>query len=139
MANNETTLSQDLLWKQYQMYIDLYKHYLDLIIKFNIFYYVVTGGIISFYFSKLEIPLIKYSLLFPLLMSVGFSIIFIYGASMMGVIREDIFNIRDELGLETAPELNVLTFVLVVSAILFMIVAIGLGYLIFCWNGNPIT
>ena len=134
MNNNQNNLSQDLLWKQYQMYIDLYKHYLELVIKFNIFYYVVTGGIISFYFSKLNIPLIKYSLLFPFLMSICFSIIFIYGAYINGVTREDVFNIRDQLNLETAPELNVLTFILIVSAILFIIVALGLGYLITYWN-----
>ena len=46
----ERDSERDLLWKRYEIEIDLYKHYLELTVKFNVFYYAATGGILSLYF-----------------------------------------------------------------------------------------
>ncbi len=62
-------IDKDLLWKQYQMSIDLYKQYLDLVIKFNVFYYAITGAFLSYYFSHLSSDLVRWSLVFPMIMS----------------------------------------------------------------------
>ena len=126
-----TTVDKDSLWKQNQLHIDLYKHYLELVVKFNVFYYAVTGAILSFYFSKTDVPLIKYSLLFPIILSLGFGGFFFYGASLMKPVRNDIFFIRDALGLYSAPEVKVLAVVLRISAIMFFVVAICLALLFF--------
>lgn len=114
---------RDVLWKQYQLHVDLYKHYLELVLKFNVFYYAATGALPSFYFSKSEVPLIKYSLLFPVAMSVGFGILFIYGAVILKISRQDIFDLRDKLALETAPDVRVLAVLLYISAIMMLGVA----------------
>ncbi len=39
----------ELLWREYQLGVDLYKFYLDLVIKAIVGYYAITGGILSFY------------------------------------------------------------------------------------------
>ena len=129
---------KDILWKQYALHIDLYKHYLELTLKFNVFYYAATGAILSYFFSKSEIVLLKYSLLFPIAMSITFGILFIYGASKLRITRQDVFIIRDKLGLETAPELNVLSMLLIVSALLMFVVSTIL-LIFFCslMRGNP--
>ena len=127
--NNEP--DKDLLWKQYELHVDLYKHYLELTLKFNIFYYAATGAILSFFFSKSEIVLLRYSLLFPMAMSVMFGSLFIYGASKLRITRQDVFELRDKLGLETAPEFNVLSMLLIVSALLMFVVSIIL-LIFFC-------
>ena len=41
----------DLLWKQFALNVDVYKFYLDLVIKINVFHYAITGAIISYYFQ----------------------------------------------------------------------------------------
>ena len=84
----------------------------------------------SFFFSKTDVGLIKYSLLFPIMMSVAFGILFIYGAFTLRITRQDVFDIRDKLGLETAPEFNVLKWLLVLSAILMFGVA-GVIFLLY--------
>lgn len=97
---------------------------LELVLKFNIFYYAATGALISYYFSKSDIALMKYSLLLPVLMSLGFAALFFYGAWAQAVSREEIFNLRDALGLETAPETRVLQVLLCISAFLMLVVGI---------------
>jgi hypothetical protein len=123
------TTDTDILWKQYELQVELYKKYLELVLKFNIFYYAATGALISYYFSKSEIPLMKYSLLLPVLMSFGFAALFFYGSWAQSVTREEIFNLRDALGLETAPETRVLQVLLCISA--FLMLVVGIVILIF--------
>lgn len=121
----------DLLWHQYKLHIDLYKHYLELVIKFNLFYYAVTGAILSFYFSNPTMPFIGYSLLFPILLSLFFAGFFLYGAKLMNVVRNDILGIRDKLNLYSAPEVKVLAILLRITAALFIFVAICMGIIFY--------
>ena len=122
---------KELLWRQYQLQIDLYKFYFELTVKFTAFYFAVTGAILSFYFSKIDVGLIRFSLDFPILMSVGFGGIYLFGARLLGVTRQDIFDLRDKLDLDVAPDAAVLTVFLLVNAILMIIVALVLAYLFF--------
>jgi len=68
-------------------------------LKFNIFYYAVTGAVLSFYFSNtadLGVP--RYLLLvFPVVMSFGFGGFFIYAASLVKVTRGEIMKFLDLL------------------------------------------
>lgn len=118
--------SSETLWKQYDLHVGLYKEYLNLLLKFNAFYYAATGAMLSYYFSKPEIPWMKFSLLFPVIMSLAFSLLFFYAASQSGVVRNELFAIRDLLGLGTAPEYAVLTIFLTISGILMLVVGISL-------------
>jgi hypothetical protein len=60
-------------------------------------------------------------------MSLVFSGIFFYGAHLMPILRRDVFAIRDQLGLATAPDLGILTIVLRAFAFFLLVVAISLG------------
>ena len=116
----------EILWKQYELHVGLYKEYLNLLLKFNAFYYAATGAIVSYYFSKPEIPWMKFSLLFPVLMSLALATLFLYGANKSDASRAELFAIRDALGLQTAPEYAVLKVFLWISATLMITVALAL-------------
>jgi hypothetical protein len=123
---------RELLWKQYQLNIELYRTYLDLALKLNLFYYAITGAIVSFYFAHPEDPLIKFSLVLPTVMSAAFSAFFTYGAILSRNTRTEIFRIRDHFGFETAPEVMVLIVFLSIFAVIFFVVALALLYLLLC-------
>src|SRR4051794_35533121 len=44
----------ELMWREYQAGVDLYKFYVEVVIKVLIGYYAITGGILSFYFAKAD-------------------------------------------------------------------------------------
>jgi len=71
---------QELLWRQYQLVMKTYRDYLELLLKINVFYYAVTGAILSYYFIHDTQPQIKFALLLPLLMNLAFLILFFGGA-----------------------------------------------------------
>src|SRR5262245_42094202 len=77
-------VDRDLLWKQYSMHVDLYKSYLDITIKLNAFHYAITGAILSVYLAQVsKAPLLKWSLILPIGLSIGLVILFIYGARLL--------------------------------------------------------
>ncbi len=121
---------RELLWKQYSQNVDLYRFYMELVVKLNVFYYAVTGAILSYYFSHTTMESIHLSLVLPLVMSVAFAGFFIYGALLTSVLRADVFEIRDALQLRAAPDLGVLSVLLYIFAVVFLIVASACGYLL---------
>lgn len=121
----------ELLWRQYQQNIDLYKFYMDLTIKFNVFFYAVTGAIVSFALAQHDgNDLIRFSLLLPLVMSLSFAGFFVYGGVLMRVLRRETFAIRDALQLQAAPDVGVLSVLLYLFAFVFLLIAIGCGVLL---------
>jgi len=127
----------DLLWKQYDLHIKLYSNYLELLLKFNMFYYAVTGAIVSYYFGRADSPLMKYALLFPILMSVGFCVFFFYAAGLTEYSRDEVNRLCAALGLNTAPEYRVLKFFLYLSGALMLVVAISLLTIIILAHCSP--
>ena len=121
---------REILWRQYSLQIELYKYYLDLVLKANVFFYLVTGTILSFYFANFSDPIVRYSLILPIVMSLGLAFVFFYGAKLMRFVREDIFQLRDQLGLSTAPDVEILTLSLRVYSLIFVLVAIALALLV---------
>lgn len=123
---------RELLWRQYSTAIELFKHYLKLAVEFNVFYYGITGGVVSYYFAHEQETFMRNALLLPFVMSVLFGLFFVYGAHLMGRLRREVFTIRDALRLNTAPDLAVLSIFLVISAVLMFSVAIGLASIMWC-------
>ena len=120
-------MTREDLWKQYEIKIDLYKHYLKLTIEINVFYYAITGALVSYYLAHRDDSAVRFALILPLLMSVLFALLFIYGAIINRLSRAEIFRVRDALGLHVAPDLSVLGWLLSICAVLMLLVAAGLG------------
>lgn len=120
------------LWKQYDQHITTYRFYLETLIKLMTMFFVISGAMISFYFAKTEIPTVKFSLYLPLIMSLGLFIFFSVGAYLSTITRQDVFDLRDKLELETSPELGVLTLLLIIFSIVTLTSFVGLGYILWC-------
>jgi hypothetical protein len=113
--------------------VDVFKHYLDLVLKFNVFFYAATGAFMSFYLTKTEIANMRYSLVFMAALSVGFACFFGYAATRVTALRQEISRMIVGLGLNVLPEMHVLTFALSVTAILLGLVT-G-GFLLIFFHG----
>lgn len=113
----------EILWKQYALHVDLYKFYLDISVKVNAFYYAVTGSILAYHFQNASNHFARLALLLPIAFSFAIGMVFLYGASQLGVVRRELFSIRDRLGLDTAPEM----MVLIVFLSVFGFIALGTG------------
>ena len=126
--------SQELLWRQYALSVELFKHYMKLAIEFNVFYYAITGAILSYYFAHQSEPVVRYALVFPALLSSLFGGFFFYASRLVPALDQEVRRIRDALNLSTVPDLRILGIVLKLFAILMFIVAVALIVLM-CAHG----
>jgi hypothetical protein len=125
----------EILWRQYAQNVDLYKFYLELVTKVTAFYYAVTGAILAYYFQHSTEPLSRFAVLLPVVVSFAIGGIFIYGSFLLRVVRTELFRIRDQLELETAPDIMVLAVFLRVFAALLLLTGASLVWL-FCHEGG---
>ena len=66
------------------MYVDLYKFTTNLYINLNAFYYTITGGLVSYYFTHArDTPHVRVALWIPVLMSLGFTVGGYYAATVI--------------------------------------------------------
>lgn len=73
----------ELEWNYFNMQVALDNKYLDLAIKLNMFYYAITGAIFSFYFTNTNVEDARYALWLPFFLSVGLSVIFLWGQNRL--------------------------------------------------------
>lgn len=121
-ADNES------LWKEYNYHIDLYKHYLDMGLKANGFYYAILGAIFSFVLTKgipqSSVNLIAFSLSIPILMSLAFAWTFIRGANLSEEVRWTMNVIKSQLKIERAPDVQILSELLRTFGYIFFFVGV---------------
>jgi hypothetical protein len=65
------------LWKQYAIFVDLYKYYLEVAWKVSVWYYATTGAILVYFFDHVGngVKPLPYVLLFLAFISLGFSLV----------------------------------------------------------------
>jgi hypothetical protein len=123
---NASVPSREDLWRQYQVNVDLYKHYLKLVIEMNAFYYAIVGAIVAYFLAHKSEASMKLALALPVAMSFLIALFFTYASVLNKTSRQEMFDIRDALSLKVAPELDVLTWLLRISALLMTVVGLTL-------------
>jgi hypothetical protein len=130
-SNESSTVANDvseaeLLWRDYALNADLYKFYMDITIKVNVFFYAATGAILSFSLSQAGIAYAKWAISLPVLMSIGLAVVFGRAVPWAIALRHDTVLIAKRLRLQNSNEFSPLVFVLVVVCILTTFTAVGL-------------
>ena len=127
--------ANNVLWKQYAVYVDLFKFYLDTALKANIWFYSITGAILTYYFKvmnddakspqnpSVEAGSLKYSLVLPMVLGFGLGIIFLFCSIQANDMRNKLTYILDELKLPGMPHVHVLIYFLVFAGLLFIAVS----------------
>lgn len=117
---------KEILFKQYQLLIDAYKYYLEIVLKFIIFHYAVTGAILSFYLSRQNAGIMRFALVFPIFMSVVFAVFAFFGSYRVFYMTEEVQRITALLDLGGYPDPKFLEYVLRIARMSFSAIAIGL-------------
>jgi hypothetical protein len=117
------------LRNEYKTHLDLYKHYLTVAASFNVFYYAVTGAVVSYALAegRWRAP----ALTFPMLMSFFFALVFWKAWKVFKKMEDDIKNIARALGGDR-DEVNILTRILECS---FYMYCFNFGALFILFGG----
>jgi len=111
--------------------VELYKYHMDMALKANLFFYVMIGSILKYYFDNVERHhIVRIAMLLPGLMSFTFFGGFVYAGLLAKGRREKIYDLNRRLGLTSAPNINLLQYLLWAFAALFFITGAGMFYLV---------
>jgi hypothetical protein len=119
-------------WNRYITHIDLYKFYFDMMVKLNVFFYGITGAILSFYFSnKANNSELEYVLLLSVFFGFGVAALAYYGYSTLKYSHEDIVNLVEKMQIKIGVQTKSLDYVMCFSAIFCSLTSIVVLYLFF--------
>lgn len=110
-------------WKDFELSVDLHKSYIDFVVKLNLFYYAITGALLSFHFAKESPSVSVLGLLLPIAFSLSLGGLFVYGGKLAGNLRANIKARADQLGLQVYPE----GIILVLLCYIFGTIMFGVG------------
>lgn len=125
---SDSVTEDNLLWKQYNVYTDLFKFYVNTTWQVITWFYAITGAILVYYFQHApQNAYLRYSLVLPAVLSFGFSQIFKVGARQNRDLANWLDYIRSQLNLPGRPHVEILHLFLEQSSKLFLVVTIGLA------------
>jgi hypothetical protein len=115
-----------LLWDEYKLQVETYRFYLELVIKINLFFYAITGGILSFYFAGVNKEQVQLALVLPLVMSVLLFAFFLFGGISNKTSQKQVKLLATELGFKVYHATITLTYLLYGCSALMALVFVGL-------------
>jgi len=118
------TKDQQLLLRQYDTYVDLFKFYVDTAYKFTAWFFVITGAVLSYQMKEKPQPPI--AVLVPIAFGLLLGATFLLGAYQAFKMKGELEGMRDGIHLRGAPHVDVLIWYLVGSGITFLVVSITL-------------
>lgn len=119
-------------WDQFKIFVDIFKGYLDTALTANIWFYAITGAIYTHYFAnRKEKPYVKYSLYFPLILSLMLAIISIFGLCQAFLLRNKMIELAQNLELTGAPLVDLLVFFLGFTSFFFLLVTFSSWVLLY--------
>lgn len=116
-------------WKKLEKDLDLYKFYLDILLKAAAFILGITGAVTSYYFAHAREKYIVYSLILPFIINIGFLLICSFGAGFAETLKNDHYQVCSDAGVEPPYEMSPLVGFLYLCAVTSGIIAAGLGTL----------
>lgn len=134
-TRNEEINDGNVLWRQYIIFVDLYRYYIDLIWKVTIWYYTAVGLSLAYLFSHLSgqnrsyLPLL---LIFLSALSVGVALIFLRVVFYVSQMGEWLDYISSSLGLPGRPHVEFIRwFCRFTGATLLLIAVTCLGLFVY--------
>lgn len=123
----------DVVWRTYELEVNLYRDYLALTLKANAFYYVGVGAVLFFFSTHTKTPLVWLPLAFLMVLGLALAALLVYGAIASQVTRQHIFVLAAQLGLVVAPEARVLSVLLWLTAGLALLSTFGISIVVLWW------
>lgn len=121
------TEDKDTLLNLLDKHIDLYKFHFEIAVKINLFFYGITGAILSYYFThSTEHEQIKYALLVPVILAALLCVVLGYGAYSLKPIQQELVKIANRLDTHAVISITAIKLFLQTSVVLFFLVSVGI-------------
>ena len=118
--------TDDAALAQYKMYSQLYKFYIEWIIKLNTFYYTVMGTLLGYVLVHSSQPEVRFALLLPAAFSIGLVIVFFISKPKIRELNTQSLNLSNLLHLQGSADFLLLLSISTVFMLAHIITAVVL-------------
>lgn len=126
-TKSENLEDDNLLWKQYNVYTEIFKFYVNVTWQVIVWFYAITGAILVYYFDHIKNnSYLRYSLVLPAILGFSFYRIFAFGARQNQDLIRWLDYIRTQLRLPGRPHVEVLNQFLDLGSKLFLVITLSL-------------
>jgi hypothetical protein len=134
-VSNSLQPSEEVLWRQYNSYLGLYRFYVSSVIKLNVFHFAITGAVLSFYLAHTSDKSLRLALILPFFLSISLVAIFGWGCLRANDLTIAITELNARLATISTvegfrPATEALWGLLLIFALQNVFTAIGLAALI---------
>ena len=116
-------VTADILLRERDLIIDLYKHHMQLLLQANIFVFAVTGALASFVVTHPDVPHIRLIFVFPSVFNAAFAVFFWKVGTGLDYNQQELDQLAGALGVNIVPTLRALQLGLWGSAAALAIVS----------------
>lgn len=131
-AGSDAVMSSDnVLWRQYTILVDLYKYYLDVAWKVSVWYYATTGAILTYFFSHVGdegAEALPWALGFFIIASLEFAYLHWRGSRNLYDLLKLLEDIAIRLSLPGRPHVEFGAAFVLINA--FLLIAVSLALMI---------
>lgn len=124
--------TDEKLLSQYNSDIELYKFYINFVLKINAFHYAMSAAIFTFLLTNKTEQYLEYILVFPIIFSLTIIGIGVFGYPAVDILNKGTKNNARKLEYETYPDFTTLKGIIAAS-VLAHIIIIFCSLLMFCW------
>lgn len=115
------------IWKELTTDIDLYKFYVDLLIKSGTFFFAINGGIATYFFTHTaNSNLVKYSLILPFIVNAAVLVICAWNIGPAREMKRDFEKTCKEADFNAPYSMNLLVQLLWMFIVCYALIEIGL-------------
>jgi hypothetical protein len=126
----------EILLREYESDLELFKFYLEISLKVAAFYYALTGALLSFYLTHATVPFAKWALLLPIILAGGLVSIFLSARPWLRLLQESVAAVGQRLELDMVPTFQVLDMLLVLLGIALSLTGVALIVLLVLQAGR---
>lgn len=127
--------AKEQAWKELTADLELYRFYVELVLKAAAFVLFMTGVIISYALTNSSTPDVRIAIWLPVVVNAGMAIISFISIGFATSLRNLHADICTRAGMATPYELSPLTYMLVLAGVTYTIVFIGTLSLVLGWFG----
>src|SRR5690348_9275915 len=119
--------TDDHAWRVVEKDLDLYKFYLEILLKAAAFVVGITGAMTSYYFAHQTEHLIVYSLLLPFVINGGVFLICTFSVHFAETMRRTHYQLCKDAGVSPAYEMAPLPNFLRLCSVMFGMITVGIA------------
>ena len=120
---------------EYWRLLDLWKFYLDLIIRANIFFTAIASGVLAYVIADVVyISISRFALLPVFVLTVGFLIISYFGIFQSAELASSLIKLANESRIHQPVHAYLLRNAMILTAVLYLLICIGIILIFFFYD-----